>query len=427
MGNNPSRASSKNKPKNTLKYTKSPKVKRQNHRQTVPNTSKNAEQKSSTDNTHRDTATHSSSHTPPANTSHFEEMFSSHMPAGIIGRQKGWNFVFPFSSLMCEWTDGMWPYEGSFEKEKLQMAEMNVDSNVGNPSWDFGYMRKCLHVWLTVARQRCGVNVSDKEDDRCSDELKDTIDEMAGCVGVRHMPMLETALQTRALEMTKIKQRHGDNLNACAKAMMYNWAKRQSKIPSHGELTNVLKHVGLVPPAREEDRQVLSNYPKLSKTNPLPHTNSAKQATTQQTTEDTDFLLCTAAALEEEGRHAAQGTIRQDTDRQTVADRGRREREEESARQERENREIAEPRSRQSARQGREDREIAELRSRESARQEREDREIAELSFRESARQERESREASLLITWPETLFLGPLRGEIGSKSSWRGSPGDEL
>lgn len=76
--------------------------------------------------------------------SQFKAMFSPHVPAGLIGRLKGWDFVFPFTSLMCHYTNGMWPYDGAFEREKLQMAEMNVNSSVGNPSWDFRYMNECI-------------------------------------------------------------------------------------------------------------------------------------------------------------------------------------------------------------------------------------------------------------------------------------------
>ena len=110
---------------------------------------------------------------PQANpTSHFKAMFSPQMLAGIVGRQEGWEHVFPFSSLMCEWTDGAWPYEGSFEKE------MNVNPNVGNPSWNFGYMKECMQRWLTVAHQQCGIRVS-KGSKWGSDELREMVEQSA--------------------------------------------------------------------------------------------------------------------------------------------------------------------------------------------------------------------------------------------------------
>lgn len=50
---------------------------------------------------------------------------------------------------------------------------------------------------------------------------------------------LEAKLQTRALEMAKIKQQHVDNLENCEIAMMYGWAKCQAKIPAPRHLLNI--------------------------------------------------------------------------------------------------------------------------------------------------------------------------------------------
>ena len=86
-------------------------------------------------------------------------------------------------------------------------------------------------MWITVARQIYGVHVDERRPQRCSAELKAAIEKIAARVETHHIPLLEAALQTRANELTNIKQRHGDNLLACATAMMYNWAKHQAKIP----------------------------------------------------------------------------------------------------------------------------------------------------------------------------------------------------
>ncbi len=61
-------------------------------------------------------------------------MFSQHMPAVIVGRQQGCTHVFPLTSLMCEWTKGEWPYEGSSVH-----------------AWDFQYMTECMKMWSAVA------------------------------------------------------------------------------------------------------------------------------------------------------------------------------------------------------------------------------------------------------------------------------------
>ena len=58
----------------------SPKVKRQNHCQTVKDTSENVEQKNLTDKPYAEAPTHTLTHTPPAEPmSHFKEMFSLQM------------------------------------------------------------------------------------------------------------------------------------------------------------------------------------------------------------------------------------------------------------------------------------------------------------------------------------------------------------
>lgn len=200
--------------------------------------------------------------------SQFKAMFSPHVPAGLIGRLKGWDFVFPFTSLMCDYTNGMWPYDGAFEREKLQMAEMNVNSSVGNPSWDFRYMNECIQVWLTVAQERCGVRVHDKSCEIGPDDLRKMIDLTSKCVTASHMPVLEAKLQTRALEMAKIKQRHVDSLENCAKAMMYGWAKRQAKIPTPRDLLNILAEVGITLPKQQNNEKAISVFPQLSNTKP---------------------------------------------------------------------------------------------------------------------------------------------------------------
>ncbi|XP_053199874.1 uncharacterized protein LOC128384346 [Scomber japonicus] len=221
---------------------------------------------------------------------------------------------------MNDWTDTEWPYEGSFAKEKLQMAERNVNTNRGNPSWNYAYMRECMRVWITVARQRYGVHVDEKRPEKCSAELKAAIEKIAARVETHHIPMLEAALQTRANELTNIKQRHGDNLRACATAMMHNWAKRQAKVPSQQELLTVLEDVEFARPELQKSKHSVSNYPKLTKTNPARHSNTDEQASLWQATADTDFLLQTAAVIEGQ-RVAAAERARQERELAEAADR----------------------------------------------------------------------------------------------------------
>ena len=58
-------------------------------------------------------------------------MFFPPSPIEIVGRLKGWTFVFPFSSLMNEWMSGECLYEGTFDRDKLQINEFKVKANIG--------------------------------------------------------------------------------------------------------------------------------------------------------------------------------------------------------------------------------------------------------------------------------------------------------
>ena len=63
----------------------------------------------------------------------FENVFPTHTPAGIVGRQEGWKYAVPFSSLLSEWTKDEWPCMGSFESEKIQLAVDQMNFVKGNP------------------------------------------------------------------------------------------------------------------------------------------------------------------------------------------------------------------------------------------------------------------------------------------------------
>lgn len=71
--------------------------------------------------------------------SQYKAMFSPHMPAAIVGRQKGWKYCmyFPFTSLRCEWTKAAWLFEWSFDKSKMQITKVNINLPRGHPSWDY--------------------------------------------------------------------------------------------------------------------------------------------------------------------------------------------------------------------------------------------------------------------------------------------------
>lgn len=115
-------------------------------------------------------------------------MFPPQVLAGIVGRQRGWKFVVPFTVLMCDWTKEEWPYTGSFEKEKLELAEANVNLT-GNPAWDSKYVRECMNVWAEVARKRCGVTLEGQDCEWVSHELKEVLEMGSRHVAVSDIPM----------------------------------------------------------------------------------------------------------------------------------------------------------------------------------------------------------------------------------------------
>lgn len=81
-------------------------------------------------------------------------LFAPHTPAGEVGRNKGWHYVFPFTSILAKWTEGIWPNEGSFDEDKLDFAGSQMNPLKGDLKWDYEYMMDCLIVWSRHARER---------------------------------------------------------------------------------------------------------------------------------------------------------------------------------------------------------------------------------------------------------------------------------
>lgn len=56
----------------------------------------------------------------------------------------GWknNWMEMFSSILCECTCGERPYEGYSQSDKLKLADVKINLNVGNTSWDYSYMKE---------------------------------------------------------------------------------------------------------------------------------------------------------------------------------------------------------------------------------------------------------------------------------------------
>lgn len=71
-----------------------------------------------------------------------EKIFSCRMPAGIVGRLKGWEYVFPFTAMMCDETHRLWPYEGTFNRVLSEFTQTYVNELVP----DRAYVTRCFDV-----------------------------------------------------------------------------------------------------------------------------------------------------------------------------------------------------------------------------------------------------------------------------------------
>ena len=185
----------------------------------------------------------------------YTHMFSPNMPSGIVGRAMGWNHVMPFTALMCEFSQQNnkrgripfdWPYTGTFDISVLWQAHQIVEEET-NPSWDTEYMRECVRAWMSVAdRKVCQEKKSESGNGEWgSSELKTLIDNVSKCVAGCHLLSLEAAFDVRAENMSKIKQRHGKDVAAIAKAVMFDWLKRQGKPPLLSRVISILTDAGV--------------------------------------------------------------------------------------------------------------------------------------------------------------------------------------
>lgn len=89
-------------------------------------------------------------------------------------------------------------FEGSFDKDKLQLARINTNPSKGNLNWNFPYMSLYMKVWMSAANQRHG-DGTDKEQCKIgSEELHEVIELCARHAVDCHMPLLEAILHTKA-------------------------------------------------------------------------------------------------------------------------------------------------------------------------------------------------------------------------------------
>ena len=121
------------------------------------------------------------------------------------------------------------------------------------------------------------------------------------------------------------KQRHGDNMHACATAIMYNWLKCQVKIPSQQELLSALKDVEPSRPELQESKHTISNYPKLSKTYNIQSFPRQRHRWTSQLTASHSQYRCILSCMPlQRRREREEERARQEKERLEAEERERR-------------------------------------------------------------------------------------------------------
>lgn len=61
----------------------------------------------------------------------------------------------PFLTDVEKWSDGRYLYQGSFDKDKMDLVRKYLLDNeaVVNPNWDLNYMREVFNVWELFYKQ----------------------------------------------------------------------------------------------------------------------------------------------------------------------------------------------------------------------------------------------------------------------------------
>lgn len=130
-----------------------------------------------------------------------------------------------------------------------------------------------------------------------SDEVSEMMDKCANRFTAYQIQYLETALQSRAREMANIRERHGNDFVAVAKAMMYGWARRDGK-PTTQKLAKILNSAQLPVPGMYKRDERKNHEFNLEKWNPASQClKLSKEAVLERKRRDDDFLFTAAAAL----------------------------------------------------------------------------------------------------------------------------------
>ena len=122
--------------------------------------------------------------------------------------------------IMRDLTKHVWPYDASSEPDKIELLHMNVNPQVGNPTWDYNYMAKCVREWSEFADVE-----QEKDDEKKCDwllaDLKCMIEESFGYMASQHLHRLEKRLDVGKAVFEKIQQSHPKDTEAFTKAMFF--------------------------------------------------------------------------------------------------------------------------------------------------------------------------------------------------------------
>ena len=215
----------------------------------------------------------------------------------------------PFTSLLCEHSQQNsqkgqilfdWPLTGTFDMAVLWQAFKLIEHEA-NCSWDVTYMKECVKAWMTIV-EKSGYDERKNEKsvgtERGSIELEALIDRVSKCAASCHLLSLEAAFDVKSENMSRIKERHGKDVAAIAKSVMYDWLKRQGKSPSTAQLISILTDAGLL-----EEKQAVALCTQIIPAIGLSNSGARNS--------DDDLLMSAAAIMNQNGLTYQAGQYRQ--------------------------------------------------------------------------------------------------------------------
>lgn len=169
-----------------------------------------------------------------------QDLFSPRMPAGIVGRTKGWDRVFPFTARLCEETHRIWPYEGTFNLSLMEFVQHYINELIPERP----YIKKCFSAWRDAALQNPDV-------DRSVLETR-TDERVLALIREASARATKQVIYPLAVELGIDLGQWGPKLSIltppmAAKTAMLDWLLKASNKPYlYEELRDHLKNVGLI-------------------------------------------------------------------------------------------------------------------------------------------------------------------------------------